>query len=354
MVLTTLRIGGRATFKCSQGFALKGDDDIECLSSGSWSSWPPNCVEIDCGAPDKIDNGRVFLVNQTTKIGGAAEYHCFPGFDRTGPFVRTCLEDGYWSGREPSCSKPRPIPRDPITILSDNTIDGTKNVRAGSISESADEESSSVGTWIGVTLGLIVVLGLLVLGLYFYRKQRAITSKPPPYRDRNANGLTANSMPGGLGAVGAAGGAGSGLGGSGIPGGSAGYTAAGVYPVAGGALGGQNGRILSRPPPPIQMYSMDEGAHDDARGPIYDTINDDSSGSGYSPSNGSGSGLTGNTSVAPAAPPPAGFPGSSTFSPAGAQPPPPRINGAFSHDYDVPEGSESGRPAKVTINGIAV
>lgn len=37
MILTTLRIGGRATFTCDEGFALKGDDDIECLSSGSWS-----------------------------------------------------------------------------------------------------------------------------------------------------------------------------------------------------------------------------------------------------------------------------------------------------------------------------
>jgi len=49
MNLTTLRIGGRATFACDDGFALKGDDDIECLSSGSWSAWAPTCVEIDCG-----------------------------------------------------------------------------------------------------------------------------------------------------------------------------------------------------------------------------------------------------------------------------------------------------------------
>ena len=79
MVLTTLRIGGRATFKCDEGFSLKGDDDIECLSSGSWSSWPPNCIEVDCGQPFEIENGRVFLTNQTTNIGSIVEYHCFPG-----------------------------------------------------------------------------------------------------------------------------------------------------------------------------------------------------------------------------------------------------------------------------------
>ena len=44
-----------------------------------------------------------------------------------------------------------------------------------------------VGMWIGVALGLLVVLGLLVLGVYFYMKQRALQStKPPPYsRDRD-------------------------------------------------------------------------------------------------------------------------------------------------------------------------
>eukprot|EP00094_Tigriopus_californicus_P005598 TCALIF_05395-PA protein Name:"Similar to CSMD1 CUB and sushi domain-containing protein 1 (Homo sapiens)" AED:0.20 eAED:0.20 QI:0/0/0/0.33/1/1/3/0/317 len=227
LVLTTLRIGGRATFSCQTGFALKGDDDIECLSSGSWSAWPPSCIEIDCGQPDKIENGRIFLTNQTTTIGSTVEYHCFPGFERSGPFERTCYEDGYWSGKEPSCSKPRPI-----TILSDNTVDGTKNVRAGSISEEVGGGSSSVGMWIGVALGLIVVIGLLILGVYFYRKQRSITSKPAPFRDRNSNGVSNGGGP--------------------TPNGTAAYTMSGIYPVAG--VSGVNGRIGGRPPPPpIQM-----------------------------------------------------------------------------------------------------
>lgn len=324
LVLTTLRIGGRATFSCQTGFALKGDDDIECLSSGSWSAWPPSCIEIDCGQPDKIENGRIFLTNQTTTIGSTVEYHCFPGFERSGPFERTCYEDGYWSGKEPSCSKPRPI-----TILSDNTVDGTKNVRAGSISEEVGGGSSSVGMWIGVALGLIVVIGLLILGVYFYRKQRSITSKPAPFRDRNSNGVSNGGGP--------------------TPNGTAAYTMSGIYPVAG--VSGVNGRIGGRPPPPpIQMYSMDDGGglDDPTRAPIYDTINDDSSGSVYSQSNGSGGSNKGGGNYAP----------TSTFSPgqSNGYPPPPHrtVNGnGVVNEYDVPEGSE-GRPAKVTINGIAV
>lgn len=354
MTLTTLRIGGKANFWCTEGFALKGDDDIECLSSGSWSSWPPTCVEIDCGQPGDIDEGRVYLVNGSTKIGSVAEYHCFPGFERNGPFERVCLEDAYWSGREPSCARPKPI-----TILSDNTIDGTRNVRAGprsNLANGSQDEPSSVGMWIGVALGLIVVLGLLILGLYFYRKQKAITSKPPPYRDRNANG--------GAGAI------------------NGGYAGSGVYtsaasgaggplpPTPNGAGGGGGGvgnptamigpRIGVRPPPPIQMYSMQEDQIGEQRGvngagaggPIYDTINDDnSSGSGYE----RGSSKSGVTSVGGGGP----YNHSTTFSPhnGGGRMMPPY------NEYDVPEGSERGgpaagtpgaAPATVTINGIAV
>jgi hypothetical protein len=324
MELTTLRIGGTATFKCDHGFGLQGDDDIECLSSGSWSSWPPACAEIDCGRPDEIENGRIFLVNTSTVIGSEVEYHCFPGYDRSGPFERACLDDGYWSDREPSCARPRPPPPVITSILRDNTIDGTKNIRAGSISD-GEEDSSSVGMWIGVALGLLVVVGLLVLGVYFYRKQRALqATKPPPYtRDRNSNGPP-------------------------------------------------------RPaPPPIQMYSMADdsagsgglpGRGGGAPGPIYDTINDDSG--SYAKSNGSDGTDSGGALMAAAAVG-SSTPNGTTFGMAVAPPLPPsngynlgnggRINSGFTppqqNDYDVPEGQETRRnrvSGTVTINGITV
>ena len=108
------------------------------------------------------------------------------------------------------------------------------------------------------------------------------------------------------------------------------------------------------------MYSMDESAsstprHDDHRGPIYDTINDDSSaGSGYTRSQNGSEHAFGGVGSTP-----------TTFGP-----PLPAANGYYKgnnnspfvpHDYDIPEGSDHGsssRPtlavASVTINGIAV
>ena len=237
------------------------------------------------------------------------------GYERSGSYQRTCLDDGYWSGPEPECNKPVPI-----TILSDNTVDGTHNIRAGGREEPVPE-GSSVGLYIGIALGLIVVLGLMVLGLYFYRKQRALTSKPPaPFSDRNANG--------GVSMVG-------------------GYASTGVYhsatPSNGTALSAlppRTASINTRAPPPIQMYSMDEamsGQDHVANGaPIYDTINDDHS---------SGAGSNGYANSGSDRYTPSTFKAASTFN-----------NGGYRHDYDVPEGQEGSRTnmAAVTINGIAV
>lgn len=60
---------------------------------------------IDCGRPADIENGRVIVVNESTVYGGSAEYHCVPHFNRIGPYLRKCMDDGKWSGEEPRCER---------------------------------------------------------------------------------------------------------------------------------------------------------------------------------------------------------------------------------------------------------
>jgi hypothetical protein len=65
---------------------------------------------IDCKDPGTIDNGRIIIMNETTTYNSAVEYHCIPTFQRIGPYLRKCMEDGNWSGEEPRCeSKIRTI-----------------------------------------------------------------------------------------------------------------------------------------------------------------------------------------------------------------------------------------------------
>ena len=75
----------------------------------------------------------------------------FTEFERHGDFQRVCLDDGYWSGPEPKCNKP--TTRRPISILSDNTVDGTHNIRAGNRDDPLKDGGSSVGLIIGIVLG---------------------------------------------------------------------------------------------------------------------------------------------------------------------------------------------------------
>ncbi len=69
-----------------------------------------------------------FWFDSSTKIGGKVEYHCFPGFERDGPFQRTCGEDGYWSGKEPKCNKPIPV------VITRNDIDEVRKSLLSQIS----------------------------------------------------------------------------------------------------------------------------------------------------------------------------------------------------------------------------
>ncbi|XP_063372813.1 sushi, von Willebrand factor type A, EGF and pentraxin domain-containing protein 1 isoform X1 [Cydia amplana] len=99
----TRSIGGEAHYRCERGYRLKGNQSRTCLPKGAWSGVPPSCAPIDCHPPGSIDNGRVIIANGSTLFGSSIEYHCLPQFQRVGPFLRKCMDDGHWSGDEPSC-----------------------------------------------------------------------------------------------------------------------------------------------------------------------------------------------------------------------------------------------------------
>lgn len=58
---------------------------------------------MDCKEPKEIENGRVIIMNGTTTYNSAVEYHCIPQYERIGPYLRKCMENGEWSGEEPRC-----------------------------------------------------------------------------------------------------------------------------------------------------------------------------------------------------------------------------------------------------------
>ena len=105
-----------------------------------------------------MDNSRQFLVNESTKYGAMVEYHCSPGYTIEGPFQRLCEITGRWAGPDPVCYTP--------TLAPVNTHSaGDIQPYGGSQPAPDDRErgSGNIGVYIGVALGLIIVLDYLIL-----------------------------------------------------------------------------------------------------------------------------------------------------------------------------------------------
>ena len=62
---------------------------------------------VDCGSLPSPDNGRVLVFDSL--VGNFADYFCDPGFILDGNFFRICLDNGSWSGSEPTCTGTCPL-----------------------------------------------------------------------------------------------------------------------------------------------------------------------------------------------------------------------------------------------------
>jgi hypothetical protein len=144
----TRSIGGIAQYSCPRGQYMVGNATRTCLKKGTWSGMIPVCKSVDCQHPGTIENGRVIVMNQTTTYNSAVEYHCVPHYQRNGPYLRKCMEDGTWSGEEPRCE---------MTTGDEN-------------------EPQNLGLSIGIGAGVIFFL-LIVVGLIYLRLRKATPVK---------------------------------------------------------------------------------------------------------------------------------------------------------------------------------
>jgi len=96
---------------------------------------------IDCDRPNDIENGRIIIVNDVTTYGGSSEYHCVPQYNRIGPYLRKCMEDGKWSGDEPRCEL--------------------------AVNEAQDD--NNFGTGVAISAAIIVILLIFILIVFLHR-----------------------------------------------------------------------------------------------------------------------------------------------------------------------------------------
>lgn len=136
-------VGAIAQFSCPKGRFLVGNATRTCLKNGHWTGRSPSCKSIDCGRPVTIENGRIIVINESTLYGGAAEYHCVPNYNRIGPYLRKCMDDGHWSGDEPRCE----------------------------VVANEAQETGGLGTGIAIGAAIIVILLILIAMVVLHRNK---------------------------------------------------------------------------------------------------------------------------------------------------------------------------------------
>lgn len=135
-------VGEVAKFSCTKGRYLVGNSTRTCLSNGRWTGKNPTCKPVDCGRPNEVENGRVIVINDVTTYGGSAEYHCIPNYNRIGPYLRKCMEDGKWSGdEEPRCEL--------------------------AVNDAQNEDN--LGTGVAISAAIIIILLIFILIVFLHR-----------------------------------------------------------------------------------------------------------------------------------------------------------------------------------------
>ncbi|XP_052280448.1 sushi, von Willebrand factor type A, EGF and pentraxin domain-containing protein 1-like [Dreissena polymorpha] len=100
--VSSTTFGSSAIYWCNKGYHLVGNQLRTCLQNGTWSGDKPSCIPKDCGRLFDPANGKVFFNNTT--FGAKAVFSCQEGYVMSGTDLVTCMANGSWSIPFPDCS----------------------------------------------------------------------------------------------------------------------------------------------------------------------------------------------------------------------------------------------------------
>eukprot|EP00075_Anas_platyrhynchos_P030139 XP_027319392.1 E-selectin isoform X5 [Anas platyrhynchos] len=124
--------GTNCTFTCEEGFVLKGQDTLQCGSSGNWTKEQPSCEAVTCPVPS-IAHGSVNCSDPSVNViwGTNCTFTCEEGFVLEGPDTLQCESSGNWTKEQPSCKAVTCPALTPIANGSVNCSDPSANVTWG-------------------------------------------------------------------------------------------------------------------------------------------------------------------------------------------------------------------------------
>lgn len=91
----------KVVYSCVPGYTLSGHGVRVCQADKTWNGSDPHCAQIDCKQPPVVTHGRI--ITQGTHYKNIAHYICDPKYRLTTNGTRYCTENGSWSGVEPQC-----------------------------------------------------------------------------------------------------------------------------------------------------------------------------------------------------------------------------------------------------------
>uniref|UniRef100_T1IW92 Sushi domain-containing protein n=1 Tax=Strigamia maritima TaxID=126957 RepID=T1IW92_STRMM len=96
-------LGSEVKYHCNEGYYLVGFATRVCLAEKVWSSSPPTCEIVQCLEPPQIANGAIQYEDDHLNYLSLIYYKCNPGFILDGPSDRQCGELGEFTGEQPEC-----------------------------------------------------------------------------------------------------------------------------------------------------------------------------------------------------------------------------------------------------------
>ncbi|KAM8952764.1 complement factor B-like [Pelodytes ibericus] len=96
-------VGDEVEFECYGGFELKGSEIRTCLNNGKWSGKTAVCENHGGYCPDPGVPIGTSKTGNAYGFGDKVRYECQQGLEMFGSKERECLEEKHWSGSEPMC-----------------------------------------------------------------------------------------------------------------------------------------------------------------------------------------------------------------------------------------------------------
>ncbi|KAF0314296.1 CUB and sushi domain-containing protein 3 [Amphibalanus amphitrite] len=103
VVGTDFSVNQTIEYRCPEGWQPIGDELRTCKEDGQWSGRAPSCRFVDCGPLTAPEDGELSMLDDRTTFGARARFTCKEEHALLGDPLRTCGDGGKWTGEPAKC-----------------------------------------------------------------------------------------------------------------------------------------------------------------------------------------------------------------------------------------------------------